>query len=73
MNFNLLQKQTSRREILRGSVTLAGSALLAHFFPATLLHASAVGYARTNAFAGRPAREYARQVQCRSPQNAKAW
>src|SRR6202789_887001 len=44
MKFNLLQKRTSRREILRGSVTLAGSALLAHFFPATLLHASAVGY-----------------------------
>src|ERR1700733_11766017 len=44
MKLNLLQKQTSRREILRGSVTLAGSALLAHFFPATLLHASAVGY-----------------------------
>src|ERR1700733_15909799 len=44
MNFNLLQKQASRREILRGSATLAGSALLAHFFPATLLHASAVGY-----------------------------
>src|ERR1700721_511617 len=44
MKFSLLQKQASRREILRGSVTLAGSALLAHFLPATLLHASAVGY-----------------------------
>jgi cyclase len=44
MKFNLLQKQTSRREILRGSVTLAGGALLANFFPATLLHASAAGY-----------------------------
>jgi len=44
MKFNLLQKQTSRREILRGSVTLAGSALLAHLFPATLLRASAAGY-----------------------------
>jgi cyclase len=43
MKFNLLQKQTSRREMLRGSVTLAGSALLANFFPATLLHASAAG------------------------------
>jgi cyclase len=44
MGLNLLQKQTSRREILRGSVTLAGSNLLAHFFPATLLRASEVGY-----------------------------
>jgi cyclase len=44
MKFNLSQRQTSRREILRGSVTLAGSALLAHFFPATSLRASEVGY-----------------------------
>ena len=46
MKFTLLQKQTSRRDILRGSVTLAGSAFLAHLFPATLLHASAAGYAQ---------------------------
>ena len=44
MKFNWLQKQTSRREILRGSVALAGSALLANFFPATLLSASAASY-----------------------------
>src|SRR5271156_4495460 len=44
MKFNLLQKQTSRREVLRGSVTLAGSAFLAHLFPATSLGASAAGY-----------------------------
>ena len=44
MKFDLLQKRTSRRGVLRGSVTLAGSALVANFFPATLLHASAVGY-----------------------------
>jgi cyclase len=44
MKFNFLQKQTSRREILRGSATLAGSALLAHLFPARLLSASAAGY-----------------------------
>jgi cyclase len=44
MKFNFLQKQTSRREILRGSVTLAGGAFLANFFPATLLRASAAGY-----------------------------
>src|ERR1700722_7984816 len=44
MKFNFLQKQTSRREMLRGSATLAGSALLAHVFPATLLRASATGY-----------------------------
>src|ERR1700686_4898036 len=44
MKFNFLQKQTSRREMLRDSVTLAGSALLAHFLPGTLLRASAAGY-----------------------------
>src|SRR6201984_1958249 len=44
MKFNFLQKQTSRREMLRGSATLAGSAFLAHLLPATLLRASAAGY-----------------------------
>jgi cyclase len=42
MKFNFLQKQTSRREMLRGSVTLAGSALLAHLFSSTSLRASAM-------------------------------
>jgi cyclase len=46
MKFTLLQKQTSRRDILRGSVTLVGSAFLAHLLPTTLLHASAAGYAK---------------------------
>jgi cyclase len=46
MKFNLLQKQTSRREMLRGSATLAGSAFLAHLFPATSLRASALSYAQ---------------------------
>src|SRR5467141_2354596 len=46
MNFNFLQKRTSRRDILRGSVTLAGSAFLAHLFPATLLRVSAARYAQ---------------------------
>jgi len=45
MKLNFLQKQTSRREMLRGSATLAGSAFLAHLFPATLLRASAARYA----------------------------
>src|SRR5271156_4191994 len=44
MKFNFLQKQTSRREMLRGSATLAGSAFLAHLLPARLLRASAAGY-----------------------------
>jgi cyclase len=44
MKFNFLQKQTSRREMLRGSATLTGSAFLAHLFPARLLRASAAGY-----------------------------
>jgi cyclase len=46
MKFNSLRKPTSRREILRGSVALAGSAFLAHIFPARLLRASAAGYAQ---------------------------
>jgi cyclase len=44
MKFEFLQKQTSRREMLRGSATLAGGAFLAHLFPAPLLRASAAGY-----------------------------
>jgi len=46
MTFNFLQGQTSRREMLRGSATLAGSAFLAQLFPATLLRASALSNAR---------------------------
>ncbi len=46
MKFNFLQKQTSRREMLRGSVTLAGSALLAHLFSSTSLYASAMSNAQ---------------------------
>src|SRR6266478_5559974 len=46
MKFNFLQKQTSRREMLRGSATLAGTAFLAHLFPPTLLRVSAAGYAQ---------------------------
>ena len=34
----------ARREMLRGSATLAGSVFLAHLFPAKLLRASAAGY-----------------------------
>jgi cyclase len=44
MKFNFLEKQTSRREMLRGSATLAGSAFLAHLFPARLFRTSAPGY-----------------------------
>src|SRR5712664_3901173 len=44
MKFKFLEKQTSRREMLRGSATLAGGAFLAHLFPAPLLRASAAGY-----------------------------
>jgi len=46
MKSDFLQNQTSRREMLRDSVTLAGSAFLAHLFPATLLRASTAGYAQ---------------------------
>ena len=44
MKFDFLQKKTSRREMLRGSATLAGSTFVAHLFPRRLLHASAAGY-----------------------------
>jgi hypothetical protein len=40
MKFSFLQKHTSRREILRHSTSLAGSALLAHLFPANSYSAS---------------------------------
>src|SRR3984893_5155638 len=43
MKFNFLQKQTSRREMLRDSSALVGSAFLAHLFPATSLRAWAAG------------------------------
>ncbi len=41
MKSDFLQKQTTRREMLRDSATLAGSAFLAHLYPATLLRAAA--------------------------------
>jgi hypothetical protein len=37
MKFNFLEKHSSRRRMLRDSATLAGSALLAHLVPATLI------------------------------------
>jgi cyclase len=46
MKFNFPRKQTSRREMLRDAVTLAGSAVLAHLLPTKLLRASAAGYAQ---------------------------
>jgi cyclase len=46
MKFNFLHRQLSRREMLGWSTSLAGSALLTHFFSAGLLGASTVGYAQ---------------------------
>jgi len=46
MKSDFSQKPTSRREMLRGSATLAGSAFLAHLFPAALIPASAAEYAQ---------------------------
>lgn len=43
MKLKFLQKQTSRREMLRGSATLAGSAFLANLLPAKLLGAPLAG------------------------------
>jgi cyclase len=47
MKFNVLLKQTSRREMLRISATLAGSSFFARLFPAALLYASVPNYAHT--------------------------
>jgi glyoxylase-like metal-dependent hydrolase (beta-lactamase superfamily II) len=44
MNSDLLNNQFTRREMLRGSATLAGSAFLAQLFPAGLLRAAVPGY-----------------------------
>jgi cyclase len=41
MNSDLLTKQSTRREMLRGSTALAGSAFLAQLFPGSLLRAAA--------------------------------
>ncbi|HEY2546578.1 MAG TPA: hypothetical protein VGI46_10975 [Candidatus Acidoferrum sp.] len=40
MNVDLSQKQIARRELPRGSATLAGTALLAQHFPGSLLRAA---------------------------------
>jgi len=52
MKIQFLQKQTSRREVLRGSGQLAGSAFLTHLSPRRLLRASAARYAQQSAFPG---------------------
>lgn len=44
MSSDLFQKHITRREMLRGSATLAGSAFLAQLFPGSLLHASVPRY-----------------------------
>ncbi len=44
MSSDLFQKQATRRELLRGSAALAGSAFLAQLFPGSLLCAASPGY-----------------------------
>jgi glyoxylase-like metal-dependent hydrolase (beta-lactamase superfamily II) len=44
MSSGLIQKHITRREMLRGSATLAGSAFLAQLFPGSILHAAVPGY-----------------------------
>jgi cyclase len=46
MTSDLFQKQTTRREMLSGSATLAGGALLAQLFPGSLLRAAVPALAR---------------------------
>jgi cyclase len=43
MNSDLFKKQTTRREMLRGSAAIAGSAFLAQLFPGSLLRAAGAG------------------------------
>jgi cyclase len=62
MNSDLFQKQTTRREMLRSSATLAGSAFLAQLFPASLLRASVLGHAQQ---APAPATDPAAAVRAR--------
>ena len=45
MTSSLFQKRPTRREMLRGSATLAGSAFLAQLFPGSLLQAAVPGLA----------------------------
>src|ERR1700733_416314 len=51
---SFLQKQTSRRDMFRGSITLAGNAFLAQLFPATLFRASAAARAKEPSAADQP-------------------
>ena len=44
MSSGLIQKHITRRDMLRGSATLAGSAFLAQLFPGSILHAAVPGY-----------------------------
>ncbi|MGB9464429.1 MAG: MBL fold metallo-hydrolase [Candidatus Acidiferrum sp.] len=44
MNSDFFQKRPTRREMLRGSATFAGSAFLAQLFPGSLLRAAIPGY-----------------------------
>ncbi|HXL23562.1 MAG TPA: MBL fold metallo-hydrolase [Candidatus Dormibacteraeota bacterium] len=46
MSSDVLQKQTTRREILRSSATLAGSAFVAQLFPGSLLRGAMPGLAQ---------------------------
>jgi len=44
MNSDLFPQHTTRREMLRSSATLAGSAFLAQLFPGSLLRSAVPGY-----------------------------
>jgi len=65
-----LQKQTSRREMLRGSATLAGSAFLAHLFPRRC--SAPPSGNRAQAPSPLPTREFSAPSLMRSHEDAKA-
>jgi cyclase len=54
MQSDLLLKRTTRRDMLRDSAVFAGGGFLAHLLPASLLRASALGYAQQAAPASDP-------------------
>jgi len=70
MNSDLFQKQTTRREMLRGSAALAGSAFLAQLFPGSLLRAGVPGYPR-QAAAADPAATFRAQMGAAPIQSQK--
>jgi cyclase len=70
MNSDFFQKQSTRREMLRGSAGLAGGAFLAQLLPGSLLRAATPGYAQ-QAPAADPAATFRAQMGAAPIQSQK--